>query len=255
MAVDAVILAGADNDGKLKDYDKASYEALIDINGKPMVEYVVRAVRGASSIRNVVVVGPAEALARCLHVENVKIMDRGSSILENLKIGVVALSSLGPDDKVLIVTADIPLLTSEVVDQFLASCAKRQAEFHYPILSREANDSRFPGMKRTYATLRDGTFTGGNVMLVNPGAIGSCEALVKRVIDARKNPWQWSRMLGLKYTVKFMFRTLTIRDVEARVERMVGMTCVAVFFNYPEVGLDVDKPSDLALVRRVLCPT
>ena len=45
MRIDAVVLAGAKNDGKLQQADPAEYEALIDIHGRVMLDYVLAALR------------------------------------------------------------------------------------------------------------------------------------------------------------------------------------------------------------------
>ncbi len=48
MRVDVAILAGADNDGRLAEVSDAKYEAVVDINGKPMVEWFSMRAGGAN---------------------------------------------------------------------------------------------------------------------------------------------------------------------------------------------------------------
>ena len=56
--VNAVILAGAPNNGPLRDSSPAANEALIEIYGRPMLDYVVGALNASSQIGRMVIVGP-----------------------------------------------------------------------------------------------------------------------------------------------------------------------------------------------------
>jgi GTP:adenosylcobinamide-phosphate guanylyltransferase len=247
--VDAVILAGADNDGKLAGCDSARYEALIDIAGRPMIHYVLRAVKGCSRIGRVVVVGPKQALAQVISSGDAILVERAGSIVENLKAGMRAL---GSPEKVLIVTADLPLLTTEALEDFFRRADANPAEIHYPLLRKETNDSKFPGMKRTYLTVAEGTFTGGNVILASPSGLEACGRLLEQAVATRKKPWMMAAFLGVRCTVKFVFRRLSIHDVERRLHAIAGVRGVAIISEFPEIAVDVDKPSDLELVRKLV---
>ncbi|HBR33284.1 MAG TPA: hypothetical protein DD734_01515, partial [Firmicutes bacterium] len=63
---------------------------------------------------------------------------------------------------------------------------------------------------------------------------------------------QLSRLLGFKFLVKLLTGRLKVAEIEARVEEILGMKGAGVLSLYPEIGVDVDKPSDLALARALL---
>ncbi|MGE5573945.1 MAG: nucleotidyltransferase family protein [Bacillota bacterium] len=247
--VDAVILAGADNDGRLAGYDAARYEALIDIAGKPMIHYVLRAVKTCSRIGRVAVVGPKKALEEAIPPGNAIMVERVGSIVDNLKAGI---RSLDPQGKVLIVTADLPLLTPEALEDLFQKADASPADIHYPLLRKETNEARFPGMKRTYLTVAEGTFTGGNVILASPLGLEACGRLLEQAVATRKKPWMMAAFLGLRCTVKFILGRLSIHDVERRLQEIAGVRGVAIISEFPEIAVDVDKPSDLELVRRLV---
>ena len=46
MLVDAVVLAGQANQGALRDVSSATNEALIEVAGRPMLQYVIDALAG-----------------------------------------------------------------------------------------------------------------------------------------------------------------------------------------------------------------
>ena len=142
--VNAVVLAGAPNDGKLAECDDAKYEALIEIHGKPMVSYVLDILRSHSEIGKIVVVCPKEVSERLKAVPELIAVEERGGLLENLKAG---LSQLDPDKLALIATADIPLLTHEAIDDLLKQAATHNADIYYPVVKREACEARFPGIK------------------------------------------------------------------------------------------------------------
>lgn len=246
--VEAVVLAGARNTGRLRKMDSSFYEASIEIAGRPMVYYVLDALAAVPEIRRIVVTAPPGAFGGDWQGK-VTFVPAVDSMIGNIRQGIRALD---PKSKVLIVTSDIPLLNPLAVSDFIQRCQEREADIYYPIICRDVNDQEFPGVKRTYVRLREGVFTGGNMALISPEIIESCYGMLEQAIAARKKPFQLSRMLGLKFIVKFIFNQLSLSEIEARVEDILRFRGVGVVSPYPQVGIDVDKPSDLELVRQVL---
>lgn len=250
---DVVILAGADNHGPLKECADEPYEALISINGHPMVEYVVQAVLRSRYVKRVVVVGPKEELEPVVGPQVYKVVERGRDMVENILLGIEALQPI--TGKVLLVTSDIPLISPEAIDDFLERCTSHQADVYYPIVRREANEEKYPGVRRTYVHLKEGVFTGGNMALLDPDVIRRCYQTIEQAVIMRKKPLQLSRLLGVKFIVKLLLRRLSIHEIEDRVHHKLGFVGRGIISPYPEVGIDVDKPSDLDLARQVCRPT
>lgn len=243
---DAIILAGGENSKKLSSCTPESFEALIEIAGRPMVTFVARALAESKQVDRIFVLGPADQLRRCDFPPNAVILDGGSTIIETIRKGMAAL---GHSRKVLVATADIPLLTAEAVNHFLAQCSNIEAELYYPIVPREVNERIYPGNKRTYVRLREGVFTGGNLFLVSPSIVDQCAQVAEKIIANRKNPLKLCHMLGWTFVIRFLLGTLRLRDVEQRVANLLGVSGAVIQSPYPELGIDVDKPSDLELVR------
>jgi hypothetical protein len=105
-------------------------------------------------------------------------------------------------------------------------------------------------VKRTYVHLKEGTFTGGNLVVIDPAILVKHHLMIQRAVAMRKKPGQLARLLGVRLLIKFLLRTLSIHEIEARVAKMLGFKGAAIICPYPEVGIDVDKPSDLDLVIR-----
>jgi hypothetical protein len=64
-------------------------------------------------------------------------------------------------------------------------------------------------------------------------------------------------MIGMGVLARVMLArvmpsVLRVSMLERAVEHMLGARVAAVVSDYPEIGEDVDKPSDLEAVRRIL---
>lgn len=247
--INAVILAGRRNSGKLKDVATEEWEALIDFGGRPMVQYIVDACSGSSSVDHMAVVGPAEALRSRLTGRNLAFVEAGDSVIENLRRG---LKALGAGGYLLICASDVPLVTPAIIDRLVTDCLAQPAQLYYPVISREDNDSRFPGMHRTYGTVREGTYTGGNIFLLDASIVEEKLPLAENFFNARKNPLKMAGLLGWSFLIRLLLKRLSIPDIERRVGQLFGVTGKAVICHDPEVAVDVDKPSDLELVHSLL---
>lgn len=167
---------------------------------------------------------------------------------------VGALQALRTADPVLVVASDIPLLTPRVVEDFIAACAKDSADFYYAIVPQDAIERAFPGARKTFVRVAEGTFAGGSVMLFNPAVVDRVRTFVTRVIAARKKPWLLAQLFGWSVVMKFASGRLTIAEMEAKVTELLGITARAVIRPDPELALDVDvgKPENLAIIRDAL---
>ncbi|NLG83628.1 MAG: NTP transferase domain-containing protein [Firmicutes bacterium] len=247
--MDVIVLAGAKNDGPLRAVSQSPFEAGIAVGGRSLLDYVVGSLARVRGLDRVVVVGPPETLTPELRKVVWRIVSPGEGMVENLRRGLAALA---PQDKVLVITADIPLITPEAIEDFLARCREREADVYYPVVERETIEARFPGAKRTYANLREGTFTGGNIILLSPAVFARHEKTIELAVALRKNTFGMARLLGLFCLFKLLLGRLSITEIERRVEKTMRFKGAAVVTPYAEIGIDVDKPSDLALVRKVL---
>jgi GTP:adenosylcobinamide-phosphate guanylyltransferase len=245
--VDALVLAGGTSKGLEKEGEQA--KASIRINKKLMLEYVIASLRNSTSVRRIAVVGPP-ALQDKLRTARADIfLPASDSLTKNMSLGLAELNSLDP---VLITSSDIPLVTPEAIDDFVSRCEKVDADICYSVVDRERIEKFFPGVKRTYATFREGTFTGGNVGLVNPKVVRENMELIEKAFGLRKSPVRLLRILGLRFVLKFIFHRLTLGEVEQRVSLLLNSRGRAVVTPYPQIGIDVDKMSDLELARRFL---
>ena len=161
--VEAIVLAGSLNDKGLREVSGEAYEALVTVGGKPMIEYVLAALENSPSISRIILVGPRE-LEKIPVSKPITRVENTITMMENLRLG---LKHVGKEDYVLLASSDIPLLTAEAVEDFLARSRKREGDLFYSVVEKGVNEKYFPGMQRTYVKLRDGTFTGAIFLLLS----------------------------------------------------------------------------------------
>lgn len=243
-----IILAGKQ---PIRDIQDSRNKALIEINGKPMIEYVVEAVRNVRAAGKIAVIGPKEEIENILKGKVWAIIDSNESLFNN----VIRGASLLKDDRfVLVTTCDIPMISKEAIEDFISQCERSKADFCYPIVEKEINNEKFPGMERTYVKTKEGIFTGGNLILVNPKIIEKGKCIGERLFKARKNHLRMAWVLGVGLIVKLFAGTLSIEDVEKRFLKVTGINGKAIISAYPELSNDIDKESDLNFARRYLFP-
>lgn len=247
MNIDVIILAGAQNRGPLKEVASTDHEALIEIADIPMVEYVIKAVNRAKNTDRVVVVGPTRELKDSIKEKIDIVIESGHSMKDNIFKGVNVLK----DTKyVLLMTSDIPLITSMVIDEYIAACLEDgKADLYYPIIPKESNIAKYPSVKRTYFHLEEGVFTGGNMVIIKPDILKEVTDILDKAIAWRKKPWKLSKMLGMKFILKFAIGHLSINEIESKVAKITGCHGHFMITRHPEIGFDVDKPSDLKIMR------
>ena len=243
--MDALVLAGGYASPELAEATGCTDRALIPIEGRPMIAHVLAALRATPAIERIAVVGHEATLAIAADVVPVPAQDR---MVDNLTAG---LSTLGAE-RVLVCTCDIPLVTSASFEALLARAAACELEMVYPVVRRTTCEAACPTGKRTYATLRDGEFTGGNAVLVPGRAIGNITRLVDAAYNARKNPLGLAKLLGTGFLIKFLSKRLTIAEIERKAVQLLGCRAGAVEMRDAAIAFDVDKLSDLRVAEQVL---
>lgn len=253
MQYDAIILAGGESCGELKKIAPYDNEALIIIGSYPMIYYVYRALRNSLLIRNIIISGPADSLRSIIPKEdNVFFVESGDNAIESFGHAFRLLQKKGMTDHLLIMPTDIPLITTEAIDDFIYKCKEQEADFYYSITTKQVNDIKFPGVSRTYVNLDEGTFTGGNLFLIKNEIVDKAMDIALQLVERRKSPLAMARLFGLRLVLKYLTKSLSIIEVEKRFHEVVHIKGKAIISAYAEVGVDVDKPSDLEIAQRYL---
>jgi GTP:adenosylcobinamide-phosphate guanylyltransferase len=243
----AVLLGGGSAQDPLAIAHGVASKALVPIHGHAMAWYVLQALR-AAGLDHIVYLGPTTPEVAAL--VDVVLPDAGS-ILGNLEAG---LSHAPKTGRVLISTTDVPLLGQAALDDLLGRAGRElaSAALIYPVVHDHDAERDFPGGKRTYVRLRDGRFTGGNLFILEPSLVGRFMPQLRVMVKNRKNPLALARTVGFGTLWGLLTGSLTVAALERRVSEILGLEARALITPFAEIGFDVDKAADLALVSAKL---
>ena len=246
--IDAVVLAGGEDRGDIAAETGVIYRPLLDVGGKPILQRLLAALRGASEVDRVCLVAPPEVQAVASEIGVDLRVESGESFLDNLQRGVEETEP--GTDQVLVITGDLPLVTPAAINDLVRQSASARADVAYAIIPKDSCERQFPGGRRTYVRLKDGTFTGGNGVVLTRQFVAMRGELIGRLYAVRKNPVKLAALLGIGFLFRLVTGRLRIAQLEARASQLVGGRVAAVISTYPELGFDVDKLEDLNLARR-----
>jgi len=245
-AVAAVVLAGTGKgEEAFREAAGVAHRALAEVGGRSMLATVLAALRESDAVTRVVLIAGPE-LGEVAGVD--QRLPPGEGIVENVLLGVRACADA---DYVILTTSDLPFLTSDAVAGMIAAGIESGGGFCYPAIRQEENERRFPGMRRTYARLADGVFTGGNLFLTRPAVLLAQEARMRYAYSARKRPWKLAFLFGPSFFWRLYRGTLTLAQLEARASEVFGVPVRVLILPYPELGADIDRPEDLEAARQL----
>jgi hypothetical protein len=78
------------------------------------------------------------------------------------------------------------------------------------------------------------------------------DALWDKIIASRKNVFKQAALIGYDTLFLLLFRRVTLAGAVARVAKRIHLTGRALLCPYAEIGMDVDKPFQLEIMRTEL---
>jgi CTP:phosphocholine cytidylyltransferase-like protein len=250
--MDAIVTAGGIPlpEEPLYPATQGNAKALVDIAGKPMVQWVLDALDQARTVDRIVIVGLTEKSGISCKKPVTYVSNQGKMV-ENLKAGAEKVQEINPKAKyVLIVSSDIPAITGEMVDWVVNTAMETQEDVYYNVVQREVMEERFPGCKRTWTKLKDMEICGGDM---NVGRIGMIvdddREIWTKITDSRKSPIKQAALIGFGTAISLLFGQLSLKKAEESIMKKLELTGRAVVCPYAEVGMDVDKLFQLEIMR------
>lgn len=242
----AVVLAGGPRDELAAAVPGAPNKAFVPIAGITLVERTIAVLRTLPRIAKIIAVAPAAAHASAALRDAGEIRPDGATMSASLRSG---LHGLPPDELVLVCASDLPVLTRAALEEFIALAQGRDADIVYACVERRTHMKLFPDVPHTWAHLRDGSYCGGGCVAMRPRALEKLDAFMGRLGAARKNPLRLAAIFGAPTLLRYAARRLSVADAERRGSRMLGVRVAAAVCEHPEIAVNVDRTSDVALAE------
>jgi NDP-sugar pyrophosphorylase family protein len=249
--MDAVVTAGGipQEDELLYPYTLGKPKALLEIGGKPMVQWVLDALSSAKKVENVVMIGlTGESGVTC--TKPLTYIANKISMIENILGGINKVLEINPSaTRVLMVSSDLPAITSDMIDWEIETTLPTDVDLCYTVVKREVVEARYPGSRRTYVKLKDVEVCGGDLHVLHTSVVSMSPEIWERLIATRKNPVKQAAIIGFDTLFLMAFRVLTLEQAVKKVATRLKMTGKAVVCPYAEIAMDVDKPNQLEMMR------
>ena len=254
----ALVLAGRRVTGDtLAENAGLTHKALLPIAGVPMAVRVLQALAAVPGIERIgVSCDDPQLVAR---LEGMMSRVRPGFRLEYHASGSspaasVAnyISSLDEGEVALVTTADHPLMTSAIVEHFIERAERCTADLVAGVVSERVYREKFPDGARTFMRFSDDAFSGANLFFVRAPAAVRVAYFWVRMEGVRKRPWRLVSHFGLGTLARFLTGRLTVAGALREASAVICARIDAVFLPFAEAALDVDRASDLAIVKALL---
>ena len=247
----AIVTAGGipEPGDPLYEYTQGKPKALVDVAGKPMVQWVLDALDSANSIEGVLLIG-LEPESGVKISKPMYHFPNQPGMLENILLGVQELLRISPQPQhVLCVSSDIPSIRAEMVDWAVENATQTDHDLYYNVITRQSMEERFPTSNRTYIHLKDMVVCGGDMNMIHTRAITSDMDFWREIIATRKNPIKQAALIGFDTVFLLLIRQITLQQAVKNVAKRVRLNGRALVCPYAEVAMDVDKPHQLEILR------
>lgn len=243
----ALILAGS-RPGEVDPaaaYAGVSHKGLIVLQGQTLLARVLGAVEtsGAASIG---VSANDEAIKSALTGTRAVILPTASGPSQSVAEGATTLGF-----PLVVTTVDHALLKPEWIKQFVADTPD-WADVAVLLAPEARVRQAAPQTKRTYLKFQDGRYSGCNLFLLRNENALKVIAVWRQVEALRKQPWKIAAMLGPGFLIRYALGLLTLDQTVARLGKLAEVKAAAVRAHDGLAAVDVDKPSDLDLVRELV---
>jgi GTP:adenosylcobinamide-phosphate guanylyltransferase len=243
----ALILAGSrpGSVDPVAAYAGVAHKAMIVLAGKTLLARVAAALRVAGASRIAVSA------------------DHPAVLIEAMRLGLEVIPpAAGPSDSVaraldvlgsplLVTTADHALLEADWVARFIAD-APAGADVAALLARRPEVEAAAPDTRRTWLRFADGAWSGCNLFWLATPQAAAAIGLWREVEADRKRPWRIVRRLGPGLLLRYLTGRLTLATAIRHLGRRAGVEAAVVASPFGLAAVDVDKPADLDLVRRLV---
>jgi GTP:adenosylcobinamide-phosphate guanylyltransferase len=252
--MDAIVTAGGipQPGDPLYVYSNGDSKALIDVAGKPMVQWVLDALSDSKEVDNVILIGLTPKSGLTCKKPLYFISNQGR-MLANIVTGVNKAIELNKKTEyVLLVSSDIPALKGEMVDWLVDTTMQTRDDIYYGVCPRDVMETRFPTSHRTYTKLKDIQVCGADINIIHISMTTDHLDTWEKLIGNRKSPLASAAVIGWDTLFLLFTRQVTLQELVVKASRRIGVKGRVIIWDQAEACMDVDKPHQLEIVREDL---
>jgi len=230
-------------------------KAAAKLHNITLIERVITALNQSESINKIFTVGPSQ---RCLDGNpdvrtvldkyNVAIIEPASGPSASAMRGVLASASY----PTLVVTCDLPLLNSSMIDDYCRQVVNVDADFVVGAIDYALIGEKVSALKKTKYQFKGQAVCFANLFAVlNPQGIKAIEYW-QDVEESRKKPLELIRKIDWLSILSYKLGGLSLAQVANKLSQKVGASLVIEDFSVPELAIDVDSAHDYEVISKYL---
>ncbi|MCX6563016.1 MAG: NTP transferase domain-containing protein [Candidatus Aminicenantes bacterium] len=224
-------------------------KALLELAGKPMIQWVLDALEGARLVDRIVIVGLAED-ARLHCGKPLSFYPGRSGFFENVMAGRHIIRESNPEAAfALAVSSDIPAVTPEAIDWLISETMNAAHEVYFVVVRKEVMEAAFPGARRSYVHLKSLNLCSADMHVLGISREPDSEDVWMRLADARKHVFRMASLFGVGFLARVALRRVSLEKAERHICGRLGVNGRVLLSPYAEIGMDVDKPHQLEMLR------
>lgn len=227
----------------------AEIKTLLKFGGETMLQRTIRILRETANIGRIVVIGPAELREAAQNAD--VLLPEGESGPDNIFRGLAWLQEnptdrvldIENDARVLVMTTDLPFVTSSSIAHFLEACS-RDAEICIPIVEKAPFEARFPDSPNFWVPLGGQNWTLACAFLLHVESLKRSKSHIEAIFAARKSQLQMAKVLGPLFIARLLLKKLTIAHIQQRCEKVLGCRGQVIDNAAPELAFDIDDEAE-----------
>lgn len=158
----------------------------------------------------------------------------------------------GVEGACLITTGDHPLLTPDIINEFIVLSQKSDSDFCVGLVTEEVIKKAQPDTKRTYLRFSDTAVSGCNLFYVKNTQGVEALKFWRDVQHLRKQPLKLARKVGVGIGLRYAAGRLSLNQAFEEAGNKIGINASPVLLSQAEAAIDVDKVSDRGVVETIL---
>lgn len=231
-------------------------KALIEIDSKAMLRRVLDTLIETDLVGNLVLSGPDKlspdhnlVMQQILDIGNIEWKPPGPS---PSKSTCAAMQSVPAEHPILVTTADHPLLSVNIVDEFCTRAREQGLDAAVGLAPYRIVHEAYPEMKKTVLRFRGGEYCGCNLFAFLSPQGRKVAQFWQQVEQQRKNPLKLMQSLGWIAVIRYALGWLSLDQALEKLSGKLGLRLGAIILPYADAAVDVDSISDYEIIRRKL---
>lgn len=242
----AVIAAGGEAEDDIREIAGVTNKALIPFGGRLCGEIVATACFDAG-IGEVVVVAHEPVRDAFCKIREIKFAEPGENAIRSAQSG---LSQISQGKPVLFLGADLPLITSDSLREFIESSGPLQG-FSAGLVAEQNLQQTYPGVPAKYLRLREGRFVAASVYAGSHQFFESAIGILENAARNRKSQFKLLMKLGIANILRYGLGLATLKHAETAISRALNAPTALIPTAHPATAMDFDNAEDLEYIQRL----